>query len=215
MFNHKQQKGEGNAKRKSNRYSILMLALIFIGFATYGTYAYFTDSTSVGTDIELTAGTVSLGEAVSGNWQYDYKTFGNGYDRKLNLSSDKTSTNLQPGDAFTKTVSLKYTGSLDATISVKNIEETIASIKNERGYDAKFVVKYGKNYANSDDSVNTTFEVKPNDEFQIVMTVGLKLSDKAENFGSERNIENGLQFSEIASQIDITATQITATSTPK
>lgn len=37
---------ESNKKKAHRRYSMLLLALLFIGFATYGTYAYFTSSTS-------------------------------------------------------------------------------------------------------------------------------------------------------------------------
>lgn len=37
---------ESNNKKAHRRYSLLLLALLFIGFATYGTYAYFTSSTS-------------------------------------------------------------------------------------------------------------------------------------------------------------------------
>lgn len=39
--------GKENRKEKGHRrYSLLLLALLFIGFASYGTYAYFTSSTS-------------------------------------------------------------------------------------------------------------------------------------------------------------------------
>lgn len=37
---------ESNNKKAHRHYSLLLLALLFIGFATYGTYAYFTSSTS-------------------------------------------------------------------------------------------------------------------------------------------------------------------------
>ena len=37
---------ESNNKKAHRRYSLLLLALLFIGFATYGTYAYFSNSTS-------------------------------------------------------------------------------------------------------------------------------------------------------------------------
>lgn len=37
---------ESNNKKAHRRYSLLLLALLFIGFATYGTYAYFTSSAS-------------------------------------------------------------------------------------------------------------------------------------------------------------------------
>ncbi|OUN49137.1 hypothetical protein [Enterococcus cecorum] len=47
MSTKKEMLGKENRKENGHRrYSLLLLALLFIGFATYGTYAYFTSSTS-------------------------------------------------------------------------------------------------------------------------------------------------------------------------
>ena len=47
MSTKKEMLGKENRKEKGHRrYSLLLLALLFIGFASYGTYAYFTSSTS-------------------------------------------------------------------------------------------------------------------------------------------------------------------------
>lgn len=47
MSTKKEVLGKENRKEKGHRrYSLLLLALLFIGFASYGTYAYFTSSTS-------------------------------------------------------------------------------------------------------------------------------------------------------------------------
>ena len=46
--------GKENRKEKGHRrYSLLLLALLFIGFASYGTYAVFTGSKSANTNIDL------------------------------------------------------------------------------------------------------------------------------------------------------------------
>lgn len=215
MFNHKQQKGEGNAKRKSNRYSILMLALIFIGFATYGTYAYFTDSTSVGTDIELTAGTVSLGEAESGNWKY--VNWDSDYNRGKELTKNdnselngNSSSNLQPGDAFQKVITIKYQGSLDAKVTVENVETVIKQIQ-AKNFDAEITIN---------NENNNTFTVKPNEDIIITVKVGLPFNSNAEAYTSDsssesRNVNQGINLDNIADEITITASQITATSTSK
>ena len=47
MSTKKEMLGKENRKEKGHRrYSLLLLALLFIGFASYGTYAYFTSTTS-------------------------------------------------------------------------------------------------------------------------------------------------------------------------
>lgn len=47
MSTKKEMLGKENRKEKGHRrYSLLLFALLFIGFASYGTYAYFTSSTS-------------------------------------------------------------------------------------------------------------------------------------------------------------------------
>ncbi|WP_313509926.1 hypothetical protein [Enterococcus sp.] len=214
MFNHKQQKGEGNAKRKSNRYSILMLALIFIGFATYGTYAYFTDSTSVVTDIELTAGTVSLGEAVSNEgWVYDYTTFGNGYNRNLSLSGNNAN-NLQPGDAYTKTVAIKYLGSLDAVVNFEGIQDVVNTVKNAN-FDVLIKVTKNESEVTNFESI----EVANNDTLKVIITVGLKTNDNQENYSATdkntRNYSTGLELKDLTKNITITAKQKNASSESK
>jgi len=203
MFNHKQQKSEGNAKRKSNRYSILMLALIFIGFATYGTYAYFTDSTSVVTDIELTAGTVSLDTKNVGDWQY--VTWDNSStSRNLSLVN-KSANNLQPGDAFQKTVTIHYDGSLLAKISIQNIDTLIKDVQNVK-YDAAVVVKLDGSIINPDQYVG--FDVQQNDIIEITIKIGLSPKVEPEKFNEDgsRNKINGLSFNRL-SQITVTADQ--------
>ena len=54
MSTKKEMLGKENRKEKGHRrYSLLLLALLFIGFASYGTYAVFTGSRSADTNIDL------------------------------------------------------------------------------------------------------------------------------------------------------------------
>ncbi|OTN75958.1 hypothetical protein A5886_001034 [Enterococcus sp. 8G7_MSG3316] len=203
MFNHKQQKSEGNAKRKSNRYSILMLALIFIGFATYGTYAYFTDSTSIRTDIELTAGTVSFDTKNVGDWQY--VTWDNSStSRNLSLVN-KSANNLQPGDAFQKTVTIHYSGSLRAKISIKDIDTLIQDVQKVK-YDAAVVVKLNGSLINPDQYAG--FDVQQNEEIEITIKIGLSPKNEPEKFNEDgsRNKSNGLSLNQL-NPITVTAVQ--------
>ncbi|WP_430611847.1 hypothetical protein [Enterococcus sp. DIV0876] len=215
MIIHKQGKSKGSKKHKSNRYSILMLALIFIGFATYGTYAYFTDSTSVGTDIELTAGTVNLGEAKEGKWKYVNwnSTYNRGKEltqnNELELTGD-SSSNLQPGDAFEKTIMVKYQGSLDAKINVENVSEVINEIQ-AQNFDATITINHGD---------DTEFIVKQDADIIISIKVGLPYIPDEEAYtsdsnGTSRNAHQGIDLNEVTKELKITASQITETSTSK
>lgn len=159
MENKDNQKNEtiGVKKKGNRRYSMLLLALLFIGTATYGTYAYFTDSTSVDGSIKLSTGTVSLSQINSTEWVYE----GEG----KNTLIENTYENLQPGDGFKKTVEIKYLGTLNATIAQKTAE--IASVegfsytiefKNEQGEEFDFTKKITPNTV-----INVIFTAKVND----------------------------------------------------
>lgn len=59
---------ESNNKKAHRHYSLLLLALLFIGFATYGTYAYFTSSTTTNKGhltLNGTTGSYTLGTGSS------------------------------------------------------------------------------------------------------------------------------------------------------
>lgn len=112
------QKNEKN-HQGNRRYSILLLALLFIGMATYGTYAYFTDSTSVDGNIKLETGTVKFDELNPTNWEYQGDV-----NKKIDKkSAEHDFANVQPGDTFVKEVKVKYVGSLDGTVEVNQFTE--------------------------------------------------------------------------------------------
>lgn len=119
-----------NANHKNRKYSILLLALLFIGVATYGTYAYFTDSKSVDGQLALTKGQVSLGEISKPEWTYEGNSeqlspssfskynadLSNGSENASGVGSLKGTafTNVLPGDTFTTKITMDYTGSVAA-----------------------------------------------------------------------------------------------------
>lgn len=75
--------GKENRKEKGHRrYSLLLLALLFIGFASYGTYAYFTSSTST-----------SKGHLTLNGMSQDYKVDDNG-NKEFNGKSGDGTTNI-------------------------------------------------------------------------------------------------------------------------
>ena len=67
MSTKKEVLGKENRKEKGHRrYSLLLLALLFIGFASYGTYAYFSNSTST-SKAHLTLNGMSQDYNIGGN----------------------------------------------------------------------------------------------------------------------------------------------------
>ncbi|MFR4286183.1 MAG: SipW-dependent-type signal peptide-containing protein [Enterococcus italicus] len=191
-----------NANHKNRKYSILLLALLFIGVATYGTYAYFTDSKSIDGQLTLTKGQVSLGEEHS-DWTYKGNTgSGDDYaslktdDKPLSLKNDNISpqsgssfSNVLPGDTFKTTITVSYTGSVDAT-------GTIAL--NTNGISTKaidYVVFFnngGENEQLSSKSKTINFSAKEEGTKKLTFTliVHVPYTSNAENF-SEKGRNNG------------------------
>lgn len=86
MSTKKEMLGKENRKENGHRrYSLLLLALLFIGFASYGTYAYFSSSTST-THGELTLNGLNS----SYNVDEDYDDNQNAGDGTSNASDDNT-----------------------------------------------------------------------------------------------------------------------------
>lgn len=187
-------------KNGGRRYSILLLALLFIGFASYGTYAYFTDSTSVDGDIKLSTGTISLGDAKTEGWQYVPADGNENTERQ-------GSTNLQPGDYFEKSVTVSYTGSLDAAMT--------AAVNDKVGAD---VTAKGFSYSASIDdtevaagNTSASVTVKPAETVKVTLKVGVPERAEAEVYADAagRNMAGGISLDEIADAVTITVDQVT------
>lgn len=196
MFNKSEQKSQKDTNRKNRKYSILLLALLFIGVATYGTYAYFTDSKSVDGQLALTKGQVSLGEEHS-DWTYKGNT-GSGDDyaslktdnKPLSLKNDNISaqtgssfSNVLPGDTFKTTITVSYTGSVDAT-------GTIALNTNGISKAIDYVVLFNNGGENEQlDSTTKTINFSANDDttnqLTFTLIVHVPYNSDAENFSAE------------------------------
>jgi len=170
-----------NTNHKNRKYSILLLALLFIGVATYGTYAFFTDSKNIDGQLTLTKGQVSLGESHS-EWDYKGNT-GEGDDysplqqngqlkftnENISSKTDTTGTsflNVLPGDTFKTTIDVEYTGSVDATGEI-----TLNTDKISNNID--YIVLFnngGKNkQLNTDEKIN--FSAKEEDTKKLTFTL--------------------------------------------
>lgn len=196
MFNKSEQKSQKDTNRKNRKYSILLLALLFIGVATYGTYAYFTDSKSVDGQLALTKGQVSLGEEHS-DWTYKGNT-GSGDDyaslktdnKPLSLKNDNISaqtgssfSNVLPGDTFKTTITVSYTGSVDAT-------GTLALNTNGISKAIDYVVLFNNGGENEQlSSAPETINFSANDEatkkLTFTLIVHVPYNSDAENFAAE------------------------------
>ncbi len=169
-----------NTNHKNRKYSILLLALLFIGVATYGTYAYFTDSKSINGQLTLTKGQVSLGDAVGSDWTYkgntgegdDYSQLQNNGQLKFtnkNISSTTGTSfsNVLPGDTFKKTITVSYKGTVDAT-------GTIALNTNGISKAIDYVVLFnngGENEQLSSESKTINFSANGEDKKKLTFTL--------------------------------------------
>lgn len=191
-----------NANHKNRKYSILLLALLFIGVATYGTYAYFTDSKSIDGQLTLTKGQVSLGDAVGSDWTYkgntgegdDYSQLQNNGQLKFtnkNISSTTGTSfsNVLPGDTFKKTITVSYTGSVDATGTIALNTNGIST----KAIDYVVLVNNGgENEQLSSKSKTINFSAKEEGTKKLTFTliVHVPYTSNAENF-SEKGRNNG------------------------
>lgn len=122
-----------NNRRK--KLPLLLGALLIISVAAYGTRAYFSDSSTVQGDIQLSLGNVdittsdtewaynSIASTNTGNQVIKEDNANLGKNNLVSNISDKGAisyTNVRPGDSFTKTYTLKNTGSLDAIVNIKS-----------------------------------------------------------------------------------------------
>lgn len=187
-----------NTNHKNRKYSILLLALLFIGVATYGTYAYFTDSKSIDGQLTLTKGQVRLGDADEQNWIYKGNTGENGDysslkadDSQLPLKNEKISnqtgtsfSNVLPGDTFKREVTVDYTGTVTATGTV-----TVDTSK-LGGINYKVSATVGDKPATINEDGTQSMDIKPGESVIITMIAQVPYNG-TEDFNVEGSRNNG------------------------
>lgn len=203
MNNQENQKKQNG----SRRYSVLLLALLFIGMATYGTYAYFTDSTSVNGNIKLSTGTVSLAQSEA-NWIYNIDGANTAIDQP-EPESELAFTNVQPGDSFTKEVTVEYTGTLYGMVEVnKFTEEQIKEVSKGLDY-------------NIDIDIETTHEdnmVVSGDKVTVTLTATLPIGNEESYSPGETNRNNQenkvIDLNALDKAVEISVVQLGASKEP-
>ncbi len=194
-------------KNKKNKYALLLLALLLIGVASYGTYAYFTSSTNIASDITLSTGTVSLDKSVTSDWTYsslkksdNAKIDDTNADNNLTVKASDSNaySNLRPGDYYTKTVTVEYTGTVAAKLTA-NVDGADANVAQAtaNGFEFKTTV----------DGLTNGAVVQPGATATITLKVGIPLSTTAETFGTSNNKEGGISLSGLADAVTVTASQ--------
>lgn len=106
--------------KKKKQLPLLLLALLFITAAAYGTRAYFSDDASQEADIKLTLGNLDI-ENDESEWVYNGE--GNSaLDFTVGAEIDNTSDiiNVQPGDSFTRTFKFVNNGSLVQNVTLSH-----------------------------------------------------------------------------------------------
>ncbi|MHC9001579.1 SipW-dependent-type signal peptide-containing protein [Enterococcus bulliens] len=183
------------ASRK--KYSLLLVALLLIGVATYGTYAYFTDSKSVDSGLTLKNGTVTLGEFSDNDWSYKGNTKGGSYTQELKYKNPNIQTNegasfenVLPGDTFTKTIAIPYTGTAQADVTFKTKVEKL------NGLEYTFEV--------NDQTINeqNTLVVNSGDTLTFDLTVSVPYGDQ-----NDKRDQKSDFLANISKLITVTATQ--------
>lgn len=190
MNNQENQKKQNG----SRRYSVLLLALLFIGMATYGTYAYFTDSTSVNGNIKLETGTVKFSDITESNWEYQ----NNGNEKISSTEVDDFDfKNIQPGDSFVKTAVVEYTGTLDGILEVKPFTEN----EEIEGLDYNIAIK-----TPHEDNM-----VVSGDKVIVTLTATLPIGDEESYSSGETNRNNQvnkvIDLTELEKAVEISVKQ--------
>lgn len=194
-----ERKMKKKTSQKRNKLPLLLGALLLISLAAYGTRAYFSDSATEQTGIELKLGNVQIISKSSG-WTYN-KEGKAGQATLHKLEGEKVSyTNVSSGDTFTKKFVFKNVGNLRAQIKIgeQNIVEhpDANSLSNEnQAYsynEGPYAIEIISNNGKFDDLVTgTSIEPGGTLEFEMKISPFTDLDNKYNDNkdGGDKNLE--------------------------
>lgn len=178
----------------------ILLALLFITAAAYGTRAYFTDNALQDSGIALQVGNLSIDPTADAAVVWKYSPIEGKVNSDLDALYDATTKeitnptairNVQPGDAFTGTFTFKNTGTLTQVVTAEN----------------DFTVENGNpifDVAVSNDLINNTSKitsssvtVKPGETVSVQVMVSVK-TDNSYNSTHNSTTENPISDSTVA-----------------
>jgi hypothetical protein len=191
--------------KKKKQLPLLLLALLFITTAAYGTRAYFTDQATQNSNIKLTLGTLNI-DSDDASWYY--KGLGNstlGYTPDMLISTEEISK-VQPGDSFIKTFKFKNNGSLTQEVKITN--DFIVN-------DEPFVVSVNNLKINDSNPVQSDYyTLTAGDTISIDVTISVPI-DTMGNFGVAGSYNTDLEtyvYDAITDAVSVSAQQ---TNVPK
>lgn len=201
--------------KKKKQLPLLLLALLFITTAAYGTRAYFTDNASQDSGISLQVGNLSIDpdDANSIVWKYTplngnaNAKLGASYHSTTNVIDDpKEITNVQPGDAFTGVFTFKNTGSLIQVVEANNTFITA------NGNDIFEIIIDDSLFKNADANSKQSVVLEPGDTVSVQLLVSVKTGDEL-NVTHNKTTENPLTDNSIAMTAIQGALTVTAVQT--
>ncbi|GEM_PF-2908245 len=108
-----------NSKKKG---IILLIAVMLLVGGSIGSYAWFTRNVEINPNLVIKVGTFELEDVTPKDPKWEFISEGN-ETRQVEEGVDFV--NVKPGDYFTKTFSIKNTGSLNQKLLIKSISDTV------------------------------------------------------------------------------------------
>lgn len=166
--------------KKKKQLPLLLLALLFITAAAYGTRAYFTDNASQNAGIALQIGNLSIDPSDDAAVVWKYSPIADIINSELDAVYDATTKeitnptaigNVQPGDAFTGTFTFKNTGTLTQVVTASN-DFTV-----ENGNPIFDVTVSNDLMNNTSKITSSSVTVKPGETVSVKVMVSVKTDD--------------------------------------
>lgn len=194
--------------KKKKQLPLLLLALLFITTAAYGTRAYFTDTAKQDAGIKLTLGNLKI-KADSVTWKYT--TSEEKKNTKINIGevdgttikNPETIKNVQPGDQFTGTFTFQNSGSLDQVVTAETaLEKLNNGIITFEVSDSLVVSDSNGDTVQTADSVT----VSPNELITITVVANVGNTDKDNDY-NEVELSDKYAVNAIKELITVNAVQ--------
>lgn len=197
--------------KKKKQLPLLLLALLFITAAAYGTRAYFTDNASQDSGITLQVGNLSIDPAEV-VWKYTPLSGNDNIKLGATFAADNTTIidpkqiqNVQPGDAFTGSFTFTNTGSLSQVVTASS--DFVA--ENNNGIFLTTIDNTLTN--NTTNETGNTVRVEPNETVSVKLIVTVSTDDQfnnTHNNGSGNAVtDTNIALTAIKGALNVTAVQ--------
>ncbi|MFL2105888.1 hypothetical protein [Desemzia sp. FAM 23991] len=197
-------------------YPLIVGVVLLVSVAAYGTRAYFSDSTNLDSNIELTLGDVNINSDSSQVWKY--APLEEAYNDQLKdeigatlitetttLEKSEQIMNVRPGDAFTKDYKFTNEGSLSQKISFKSNKNDLNN--DDSIFNVEWLYKDKDNdIIDTDDNTNPII-LTPNTSITATMKISVKTNGYDGVFGEKQNNETIPEYDFIGETVTVEAVQ--------